>query len=321
MRRDRVVARGDLEVEPGGDHVLGEDRPGAAGHREDERDARDRAVLHALRAGGAHEREAARLEVEHRLALGRPHQRLGAAARGEAHLDAARGVRRAQERLRPRRVVAVDEDGLGAVDGERLGVGDEPADRELEVAALLDRALRHHARPPGLRADEQRDRVQRRVARDADGRLDLGEPARGGLGGVGREQRGVLLEVRDVRLVARDAARAELLEREHQLDGVERPDDACELRRRQPARQAHELVARHVDVDELAGELEVGQGHRLGGDLEIEPVVRRGSGRSRRSRRRRARPSAARRRRRRSARARDRPARWPRPVRARASAR
>ena len=178
MRGDRVVARGDLEVEPGGDHVLGEDRPRAARQRQHERDARDRAVLHALRAGRAHDGDAARLEVEHRHPLRVAHQRLGAGARGEPHLDAARGVGGAEERLRPRRVVAVDEDLLGAVDRERLGVGDEPVDRELEVAPLLDRALGHHAGPPGLRADEQRDRVQRRVARDADGGLDLGEAAR-----------------------------------------------------------------------------------------------------------------------------------------------
>ncbi len=146
VRGDRVVARCDLEVEPGGDHVLGQDRARPARQREDERDARDRAVLHALRPGGAHDRDAARLEVEHRHSLGLAHQRLRARAGGEAHLDAARRVRRAEERLRPRRVVAVDEHLLGAVHRQRLGVGDEAVDRELEVAALLDRALRHHAR-------------------------------------------------------------------------------------------------------------------------------------------------------------------------------
>ena len=73
-------------------------------------------------------------------------------------------------------------------------------------------------------------------------------------------------------LVAREAARAQLLEREHQLDRVERPDDARELRRREAAGEPHELVARDVDVDQLAGELEVGERHRLGRDLEIEAV-------------------------------------------------
>ncbi len=75
-----------------------------------------------------------------------------------------------------------------------------------------------------------------------------------------------------MRLVPREAARAQLLEREHQLDGVERAHDPSELGRREAARQPHEILARHVDVDELAGENLVGQRHRLGRDLEIEPV-------------------------------------------------
>ena len=186
--------------------------------------------------GRADDGDAARLEVEHREALRMPHQRLGARAGGEAHLDAARGVRRAEERLRPGRVVAVREDRLRAVHGERLRVGHEPADRELEVAPLLDRALGHHARSPGLRPDEERERVERRVARDADGGLELVEPAPRGLGGVGREQGRALLEIRHVRLVAGVAAGAQLLERHHQLHRVEHPDDAGELRRRQAPR-------------------------------------------------------------------------------------
>ena len=157
-------------------------------------------------------------------------------------LTPARGVRRGEERLRPRRVVAVDEHRLGAVDGERLRVGDEALDREPQVQPLLDRALRQHARPARLRADEDRDRVQRRVARDADRRLDLGEAARGSLGGVGGEQRRVLLQVRDVRLVRGRAAGAQLLQREHQLDRVEQRDHARQPRRRQPAREPDELA-------------------------------------------------------------------------------
>ena len=54
VRGDRVVAGRDLEVEPRGEDVLAEDRPRPARHGEDECDAGDRAVLHALRAGGAH---------------------------------------------------------------------------------------------------------------------------------------------------------------------------------------------------------------------------------------------------------------------------
>ena len=137
---------------------------------------------------------------------------------------------------------------------------------------LLDRALRQHAGPPGLRADEDRDRVQRRVARDADGRLDLGEAARGRLGGVGREQGRVLLQVRHVRLVRGRAPCAQLLQREHQLDRIEHRDHAREPRRRQPSREPHELCARNVDVDEHARDLGVAERGRLARDVEVEPV-------------------------------------------------
>ena len=274
VRRDRVVARRDLEVEPGREHVLGEDLADAAGHREHERHARDRPVLDALRAGGADRGEAAGLEVEHRVALRVAHQRLGAAAGGEAHLHAPRRVRGGEKRLRPGRVVTVHEHGLGAVHRQRLRIGDEPLDRELEVAALLDRALRHHARPAGLRADQDRDRVQRRVAGDADRGLHLGEAARRRLGGVGGEQRRVLLQVRDVRLVGRGPPRAQLLEREHQLDGVEPGDHAREPRGRQPAREPDEVRTRDVHVDEPARDLVVRELGGLRRDLEVEAVER-----------------------------------------------
>ena len=80
VRRDRVVAGCDLEVEPGGEQVLGQDLACAARHGEDEGYAGDRSVLHALRAGRAHGCEAAGLQVEHRVAERAAHQRLGAAA-------------------------------------------------------------------------------------------------------------------------------------------------------------------------------------------------------------------------------------------------
>ena len=121
-RHQRVVAGARLEVVHHREQVLGDHLAHAVGHRAGDVDAVDAAVLRALRAGRARHGEAARLEVEHRAALGRAHQALGARARGEAHLEPARGVAGGQERLRPGRVVAVDEDLLGAVDRDRLGV-------------------------------------------------------------------------------------------------------------------------------------------------------------------------------------------------------
>ena len=150
----------------------------------------------------------------------------------------------AEERLRPGRVVTVHEHGLGSVHRERLRVGDEPADRELEIPPLLDGALRHHARPTCLRADEERDRVQGRVAGDAYGGLDLREPPPSRLRRVRCEQRRALFQVGYVRLVRRRSPCAQLLEREHQLHRVEQADDPRELGRSQPAREADELGAR-----------------------------------------------------------------------------
>ena len=273
VRGDGVVAGGDLEVEPGGEDVLGEDLARSRRDGERERDARDGAVLHPLRAGGADGGEAARLEVEHGAALRVAHERLRAAAGGEAHLDAARGVGGGEQRLRPGRVVAVHEDRLGAVDGERLRVRHEPLDGELEVPPLLHGALGHDAGSAGLRADEDRERVQRRVARHTDRRLDLGEAAQGRLGGVGGEQGRVLLQVRHVGLVGGAAARAQLLQREHQLDRVEQRDDAREARRCEPAGEPDQLLARHVDVHEPPRELAVVERHRLLRHVEVEAIA------------------------------------------------
>ena len=254
------------------------------------------------------------------MPCGVAHQRLRAGTRGEPHLHAARGIRRTEERLRPWRVVTVDEHRFGAVDRQRLGIGDEAADRELEVPPFLDRALRHHAGTPGLRPDEQRDRVQRRVARDADRRLELGEAARRCLRRVGRQERRAFLEVGDMRLVARRPPGAQLLQGEHQLDGVEQPHDPRELRGRQPASEPDDLASRNIDVDEHPRDRLVGQGHRFGRDARDRDRERRESGRSRRTPPPRARPAAARRRPRPRARARDRSARSRPPGRAREAA-
>jgi hypothetical protein len=105
-------------------------------------------------------------------------------------------------------VVAVDEHRLRSVDRQRLRVRDEALDGEPQVQALLDGTLRHDSGPAGLRADEDRDGVQRGVARYADRRLDLGEAARRGLGRIRGEQRRILLQVRHVRLVRRAGARS-----------------------------------------------------------------------------------------------------------------
>ena len=75
-----------------------------------------------------------------------------------------------------------------------------------------------------------------------------------------------------MRLVGRRAARPQLLEREHQLDGIEQAGDARELAGREPPSEPDELGPRDVDVDQHARDRLVGQRHRLGGDVQVDPV-------------------------------------------------
>ena len=168
MRQDGVVAGRAFEVEQGRQHVLGQDLPHAAGHGAGDGRAVDAAVLGALHAHRPLQAEAARLEIEERLALVDAHQQLAAGARGAARLEAAAGIGRDQEGLRPGRVVAVDEGALGAVDRHGLGVGGEPGQRQAQLLGLLDRALHQRVAAGDRRADLAADRVRAaRCARPA----------------------------------------------------------------------------------------------------------------------------------------------------------
>ncbi len=237
------------------------------------RHAVDPPVLHALRARRPRDGDAARLEVQHRAALGGAHQALGPGAAGEAHLEAARGVAGGEEGLRPRRVVAVHEDLLRAVDRDRLGVRRQPAQPELELRPLLDRALRERAGRGHLRAHQQRQGVGRRVAQHGDGRLQLAEAERHGRGRVGREQQRMVDAVGHVRLDRRRPPHAHLGHRRQQLDGREQRQHLGDAGRRHAAHQARELGAGDVRVDEHAGELQRLERHRLLGDVDVDPVA------------------------------------------------
>ncbi len=87
--------------------------------------------------------------------------------------------------------------------------------RRSSTAHWVERARRGH-----LAADQQRDGVERRVAQQRHGRLELAEAERDRAGGVGGQQQRVVDAVRDVRLDRRRAAHAHLLHRREQLDRV-----------------------------------------------------------------------------------------------------
>ena len=198
----------------------------------------------------------------------------------------------AEERLRPRRVVAVDEDRLGAVDRERLGVGDEAVDGELEVPPLLDRALRHHARAG--RSASRRGARSRSAARSGRRRRSSRARrtrARAASAASAASSAGFSFRFVTCAWFAGRPPRAQLLEREHHLDRVE----AGRRRARawpgvSPRASRTSSPRGHVDVDEHAGELEVGRAPSPRRRPRGRSRARRGSGRSRRS------PSAARRR-------------------------
>ena len=267
-----VVARARLEVAEHDEEVLGEQLAHAAGHGADHAGRVDAAVLHALGAHRPGERDAARLEVEHRLALGGAHERLRAAAARDPHLEAARGVGGAEKGLGPGRVVAVDEGALGAVHGDRLGVGGEAMEGELELHGLLDGALRERPAGADLRADEHGQRVGGRVAVHGHRGLDLAEAEGDRGGGVGGQQQRVVETVGDVRLAGRRAAHAHLADRHLQLDRAQQRDDARELGGGGAPGEADDVLPGRARVDDQAGERDVVEGVRLLGHRRVDAV-------------------------------------------------
>ncbi len=236
-------------------------------------DAVDAAVLDALSARSAGDRDAASLEVQHRLALGGAHQHLGAGAGGEARLQPARGVAGREERLRPRGVVAVHEDLLGAVDGDRLRVGGEPAHAELELGRLLDGALGERPGARDLAADEQGERVGGGVPQDGDGRLELPEAVRDGRGGIGGDQQRMVDPVRDVRLDGGRAAHSHLLHRLEDLDRRQEREHLRDLGGRHARDEPRDLPARDGRVDQHAREGERVERHGLLGHGDVDATA------------------------------------------------
>ena len=267
-----VVARARLEPVEGRHHVLGEDLAHAVGDGAGDVDAVDAAVLRALRAGGAGHGHAARLEVEQRLALRRAHQDLGARARCKTHLEAARGVRGGEQRLRPRCVIAVEEDPLGAVDRDGLGVGRESAQAELELRLLFDRALREGAGSRDLAADQESEGDQRRVAEDGHRGLELAEAERHRARRVGGDQQWVVDAIRHVRLNRRRAPGAHLRHRLHQLERTQQAEYPSDLGRRHALDEPQDLGARRLVPADHAREGEVVDRHRLLGHGHVDAV-------------------------------------------------
>ena len=233
----------------------------------------DAAILRALHAHGALQAEAARFEIEQRLLLVEAHQQLGACARGAAHLDAARGIGRGEKGLRPRRVVAVDEALLGAVDRDRLGIGGEAGHADPELLRLFARALKQRPPASDRGADRAGDGVRPGIARDPHRRLDLVEAERDRGRGVRRHLQRIVLGVGHVRLVAGRLARAHLAVGEGDLERRQLRHHLGELGRRHAVRKPHQLAPRHVHIDQHARDLVRGHRHRFRRDLGIDVIA------------------------------------------------
>ena len=229
--------------------------------------------MHSLRPDGAGERNAPGLEVEHRTALGPTHERLRAAARGDAHLDTAAGIRRGEEGLGPGRVIAVDEDLLGAVKRHGLGVGDQPAHPHLQLEGLLDRALHEQAGGAHGCTDAHGDGVRRSISQDRHGGLDLAEAEGRSCRRVGGQQERIVGTVGDMRLVAWGASCPALGHRHDELGGAEYPQGTREFGGRHTGCKPDDLVARNSGIHAHAREDLIIDRHGLWRDLEVYPVV------------------------------------------------
>ena len=73
-------------------------------------------------------------------------------------------------------------------------------------------------------------------------------------------------------LVGRRAAGAQLRHRHAEFVRLEHGEAAGQLGRGGPGAEPDDFVAGHRGVDELARERDIGQGHRLRGDVEIDTV-------------------------------------------------
>ena len=263
-----VVGGGGLQIQQHGDQVLsghGADAAGYAGGHG--------AVLRTLHAGALGDSQAAGLQVQHALALGIAHLDLGAGAGGKAHLQAAAGVAAGQERLGVGGVVAVHEDGLGAVDGDGLRVGGEAAHAELQLGGLLQGALGHDTGAAHLGAHEQGHGVEGGVTGDGHGGLHLGEAADAGLGGIRRDLNRVVAHVGDVALVGGHHAGAHLGHAHHDLHDVQLAYDLGQLGGGQGQGDVQDLLTGDVDVHDLAGDLQGIHGHGLLRVAQADGVV------------------------------------------------
>ena len=144
----------------------------------------------------------------------------------------------------------------------------------MQAKRLFHGALGECRATAGLRADQQRQRIEGRVASDSDGGFQLGETAFHGFRRISRKQRRMLLTVGDVRLIRRRAARAHFLHRHHHLDDIQAVHHLRQLGRGQPTKEPKNFVARNIEVGQRARQSQRIRRHARLGDRRIDGIVR-----------------------------------------------
>lgn len=159
-----------------------------------------------------------------------------------------------------------------AVDGEGLGITGEPLEAQAQVSGFLYRTLGQRPAAPGLRSHQDCQGIERRVASHTDGRLNLREAAPRGLGGVGREQRRMLLAIGNMSLVGGRATGAHLCQPHHHFQHIHLLDDLHQFCRRTAAHHFQNLGSRHVNIHDHVRDLAGRCAHDARGCLQAERV-------------------------------------------------
>ena len=144
---------------------------------------------------------------------------------------------------------------------------------ELQLGGFFQRALSQYARTAYLRADQQRDGVERRVARYRNGGFLFVKSAPCAFGGVGGNLYRVIFDVGDVRLLGWGAAGAHFLHRHHHLNDVHMRNHFDNFCRRHRGGQRDDFAAFNVRIAQHVGQLNRIHRHHFFGAIQVNAVA------------------------------------------------
>ncbi|CRI80500.1 Uncharacterised protein [Salmonella enterica subsp. enterica serovar Typhi] len=144
---------------------------------------------------------------------------------------------------------------------------------ELQLGGFFQGALSQYARTTNLRADQQRDGVERRVACYRNRGFLFVKPAPCAFGGIGGNLHRVILDVGDVRLLRRRAACAHFLHRHHHLNHVHMRNHFNNFRRGHGGGQRNDFAALDVRIAEHVSQLDRIHRHHFFGAVQVDAVA------------------------------------------------